>query len=520
MRYKSIFIMLAAFITLSFAALLFTSCSSADSSLSSYTVLSPTVNPGETLTGDDFIMVSEFASSSYTVTIDGDTDTDEPGFHSTTITVKSESGSEKSYAVTYTVRSPIYDSIRVEAGTESLTVEAFINKSVVSDDDDTVFSFANEEAVNEALSTVGTYKIAIYADKTLMYSSLIIEDTTPPAADPVTVYITSVYVTPTASDFVTNIVDIGEVTCEFAENYDFVTTEDISVTIILTDASGNTSEVVSLATCSVDSEAPVILGVHSITAVAGESIDYKDGVTVTDNSGENISVKVDVSRVDTSTAGTYEITYSATDSSGNTTYERASVIITDKEAVSSSVLTDAAKAVYVSLDISGKTKYEVAYAIYTWVNTNISYSEVGASELGFTEAAYDGLTELVGDSYTYMAVSEVLLGLAGIDTLEIERIGSDEEFYWLLVDVGDGWYHFDACRHYSGMNFECFMRTDAELEEYCAAYGIEYYYLFDESKYPTRATTSYYEVETEDTSSDVFTSEDGTSDDTSSDVLI
>ncbi|MCD7783734.1 MAG: hypothetical protein LUI15_07615, partial [Firmicutes bacterium] len=302
MRYKSIFIMLAAFITLSFAALLFTSCSSADSSLSSYTVLSPTVNPGETLTGDDFIMVSEFASSSYTVTIDGDTDTDEPGFHSTTITVKSESGSEKSYDVTYTVRSPIYDSIRVEAGTESLTVEAFINKSVVSDDDDTVFSFANEEAVNEVLSTVGTYKIAIYADKTLMYSSLIIEDTTPPSADSVTVYITSVYVTPTASDFVTNIVDIGEVTCEFAENYDFVTTEDISVTIILTDASGNTSEVVSLATCSVDSEAPVILGVHNITALVGESIDYKDGVTVTDNSGENISVKVDVSRVDTSTA--------------------------------------------------------------------------------------------------------------------------------------------------------------------------------------------------------------------------
>ena len=57
----------------------------------------------------------------------------------------------------------------------------------------------------------------------------------------------------------------------FKEEYNFNTTDDIYVTIILTDEAGNRSEVTSFATCSVDTEPPVISGVKDIEVVVGGS---------------------------------------------------------------------------------------------------------------------------------------------------------------------------------------------------------------------------------------------------------
>jgi len=55
------------------------------------------------------------------------------------------------------------------------------------------------------------------------------------------------------------------------------------------------------------------------------------GATATDNSGEAISVVTDNSAVDTSAAGTYTVTYSATDSSGNQGTATRSVVVASAE---------------------------------------------------------------------------------------------------------------------------------------------------------------------------------------------
>lgn len=68
----------------------------------------------------------------------------------------------------------------------------------------------------------------------------------------------------------------------------------------------------------VDTTKPIILGVRKLKAKIGESVLYKKGVTVNDNAEGDVKLDVDVSQVDYSKVGTYNVTYKATDASKNT----------------------------------------------------------------------------------------------------------------------------------------------------------------------------------------------------------
>ena len=68
--------------------------------------------------------------------------------------------------------------------------------------------------------------------------------------------------------------------------------------------------------CNRDNESPVITGNESITVIRGEGIDLLEGVTVTDNSGGKITTEV-TGDYDFNKVGTYNLKYTATDSSGN-----------------------------------------------------------------------------------------------------------------------------------------------------------------------------------------------------------
>ncbi len=470
-------------------------------SSSSYTVISPSVNPGGTLTGEDFIMQSEFSGSEFTVILNDEIDTSEPGLHSVSITVKNDNGYERTLTATYTVRSYLKDSVRIEAGSGVASVGSFINGEVVKNPAEHSFRFEDELLV--ASYTLGSHIVGIYVDDALLYSTLIIEDTVAPTATPSTVYITAATGTPKPESFVTDIVDATGVICEFKENYDFNTTSDISVIIILTDEAGNKTEVESLATCSVDTEPPVILGVKDIEVVVGGAVSYKSGITVTDNSGESLKVTVDNSRVNLNEVGTYEISYSATDSAGNTAIERATVTVTEEPKAAAEEMQALAKKIYKKyiLTENDMTAWDIAFAIYNWTHDSITYVDIETTIDDSIQAAYDGMSEFKGDCLTYMSVAEALLKEAGIPCKRIERLvyTGEANHYWLLVDIGDGWYHFDACWRLRNKPFEPFLRTDAELAAYCEEYDIAYYYRFDKSKYPARGTVSYYETATDTT---------------------
>lgn len=147
-----------------------------------------------------------------------------------------------------------------------------------------------------------------------------------------------------------------------------------------------------------------------------------------------------------------------------------------------------------SITTSDMTKLQKARAIFDYVKGGIRYT--GSSDKSsWKQGAYTGMTAFAGDCFTYYAVSRALLTAAGIDNLEVQRVGGPTSHYWNLVDCGDGWYHFDATPRSSKMPyFVSFMFTDQEAADYTKKAGRNYY-TFDGSLYPARAGGS-------DTSSD------------------
>ena len=67
----------------------------------------------------------------------------------------------------------------------------------------------------------------------------------------------------------------------------------------------------------VDTTKPVFNGLNDLAVSINTTPDLKAGVEVSDNSLEEIKYKIDDKKIDTSKEGTYEVTYSAKDSSGN-----------------------------------------------------------------------------------------------------------------------------------------------------------------------------------------------------------
>ncbi len=485
-------ILSAALILLALALL---SCGSKDAG--AYTVLTPVVNPGDVLSGDDFIMASAFSSARFTVTIDGETPTGAPGYYEAAITVRDSHGGEHKHKCGYTVRSYLSDSVRIEMG-QPVTVDKFINKKVASWQ---TRSFVFEDPLAVAGFGLGTHTVKIMVDGASYSSTLILEDTTPPAAQPVTVHITS-KTSPRAEDFVSGIKDATSVACTFKEVYDFNTTDDIPVTIVLTDEAGNVTEVTALATCAVDTTAPEIHNVRDITVYAGDSPSYREGVTVTDDSGEVPRLEVDVSRVNPNKVGTYEITYSATDSSGNEAIVHATVHVIERPAVSEDEVRAAAKDIFEKqiVPAAGNNKYSRALAIFNWMKSSLTFDSKAKNNVDDPLGeAYNILRGKKGGAYAYMLAASELLRCADISSTQIMRLAyaGESAHWWLLVDLGDGYgpHHFDASPRSVGASFDVFLLTDAELESYCLTNGIEYYYRFDKSKYPARGTTSYYSDE-------------------------
>ena len=82
----------------------------------------------------------------------------------------------------------------------------------------------------------------------------------------------------------------------------------------------------------VDKEAPVITFNPSLKIEEGQTIDLLSGVSITDNSNEEIPVTVE-GEYDTNTPNIYELVYVAKDSSGNETKEKFQLEVTKKPVV-------------------------------------------------------------------------------------------------------------------------------------------------------------------------------------------
>jgi hypothetical protein len=280
--------------------------------------------------------------------------------------------------------------------------------------------------------------------------------------------------------FITELEDADEVTVTYKNKPDFSQLGEQQFTLVLMDHSGNTTELTATMTIQEDTQAPEFRGVSDKVVYIGESVSYKKGVTVSDNKDKELSFSVDSSKVNLKKEGSYPVTYTAKDSAGNKATKTIHIEV-KKFVVSEDTVNELCDEVMGEITNPNMTNREVAYAIYKWIKRNISYSG-DSDKSDWLAEAYRGLTKRSGDCFTYFAVAQAMLTRAGIDNMEVRRVGGRTRHYWNLVNCGDGWYHFDSCPNKDHM--ESFMLTDKQVEEYTKKRGNNYY-TFDKSLYPS-----------------------------------
>lgn len=462
-----------------------------------YEISTPSVALGEPLSAEDFVKITSGAA---TVTTGYPVSTAKVGSHAVVVTVTPEDGNPLFVNCSYTVASPVIEELTAELGEPMPSPSDYIDKELLKnqfgiENADGLYTVSYETAPVEG--TLGTQSLRLRVDSMTFDVSLTVKDTIPPEADPVSMILTNGMHTPAPEDFVGKVRDASEVTLSFLEEYDFSYPHDFDVKILLTDTSGNETVVTASVHCLIDNEPPVLTVEGDLYVTVGKTVSYKGGVTATDNSGDPI-LTIDNSAVDLNTKGVYEIIYTATDKAGNTTTAVRKLFVVEELPPEESEVLAMAKDVYDKYIVTreGMTKLEIARAIYDWCYNVITFDMKGTDRsLGPIKLAYDGFSTHKGDCYTYMITAKYLFLIADIPTVEVTRLRYEGEsnHFWLLVDVGDGWYHFDATSRSTGRGTDTFMLTDAELADFCTRFNVPHYFRFQHDAYPERATDSYFD---------------------------
>lgn len=378
---------------------------------------------------------------------------------------------------------PIKDVVVWEAGETGFAAELF-----KTDPDDNFELDCNISSID--FQTVGRYKIDITVRNRIYSSVLQVVDTTAPAAESVMKQIYN-FETVTAEELVSNVTDISEVAIDFVGDPDLHTVGTRAVQISITDIFGNQSIVTSELTVIKDLIAPVFSEMEDLVVCIGDTISYKKGVSVTDNRDASVDFSIDSSQVNTDIIGTYTATYTATDSDGNTTTVERKVVIQDKPVIDYELVEAMAQDVIAKIISADMSDHQIIDTIFKWVKRNMTYTS--SSETDIPNAAYVGFTKKRGDCYNYFAVTKLLLDCCDIENMEVQRYNASSSHYWLLVNIGTGWYHYDTTPQHKLYPYSCFMKTDEEIWEYASnrGDGRTDYYNFDTSLYPDRATEKY-----------------------------
>ena len=219
----------------------------------------------------------------------------------------------------------------------------------------------------------------------------------------------------------------------------------------------------------VDTEPPVIEGEPFQVIYIGNTASYRSYVTVSDNMDKNVKLDIDSSKVLLHQEGKYTVIYTAADKAGNTTVKEVEIRVEPKpaELIEKEKVEAAADQILEEIIKPEMTPREKARAIYNWVRMNIYYDGNYQNNTDWVKAASDGFRNRRGDCYVYFGTAKALLNQVEISNMDIVKKGGGH--YWSLVDLGEGWYHYDTTPRKTGGEF--FMLTDAEITKYSKEIG-------------------------------------------------
>ena len=300
-------------------------------------------------------------------------------------------------------------------------------------------------------SGIGTYTITSVDGDHTCTCTVTVADTTAPTLElnKVSVYLTEPV---EEKDFIKAYSDIsGQVTVTMVTKLDLSKEGSYTVTFEATDPSGNVTRLDTTLEILKDAVGPAFSGMKTITVNKNATPDFTKGVKAVDARDGQVEFTVDTSKVRLNTAGTYYAVYTATDSTGNTTTYRRTVIVNYDSADVDALVKSIAKKLPAD-----------AEKLRDYVRNNIRYSHNwgGADpSKGTPEASYVyvwyGFKNKSGNCYVHALCLEALLKEKGFETQLIWA--TDKSHYWNIVKIDGKWYHIDATpgnRHtkYSLMN--------------------------------------------------------------------
>jgi len=376
-----------------------------------------------------------------------------------------------------TVVEKVKEALIIELGAELPEAEDFllVEDSIASYITDISFIHSLEE---------GIYDIFLLVDGEEAVSTLQIKDTIPPALvlqanetwlnKPLEV---GSFVDYNASEDNSDSFEVS-----YEEEPDWTLEGEQIVAVIATDSAGNNTRQITKVLIKKDEKAPVVT-VTDIDVKVDGTVSYKKAVSYYDDidTKEEMKLSIERSAVNLKEVGTYEVTYTVTDCSGNSTSVVGWVNVLEKSPdwEDEEAIHDKAREILNSILEEEMTDREKAKEIYSWIKSHVWY--IDHSEKGnYMRGAYEGLFQRQGDCFVYAATAKELLTMAQIPNIDIIKSTTNPSHYWNLVYIEDGWYHFDSTPRYDKSEF--FLLTDAELEAYSSAHRNTH--IFDRSLYP------------------------------------
>lgn len=392
---------------------------------------------------------------------------------------------------------PVIDVVTVEAGGEVPAAAAFLKDSAQGM---VIYYLSDVSQMNtaepgdypeELACGEGTYKVTIR-----------VQDTTPPSAQVRDVIVEKG--TPVKpEDFIISMSDATAITASFLDNVNTDEAGSRQVRILLLDAAGNKTILAPTLTVDVDNIPPVISVPLYRELFEGDTIAYRADLVVTDDRDPDPRVEIDSSGVNLKVPGTYTVTYTATDKSGNKAVATATVVVRSLEELntpegkySEAALHRKFSKLLPQIIDDNMSDIEKLFHIWIYVREHIEYVSHSDKD-SWVREAIRGLNDGTGDCFTFYAAMRAFMEEAGFETVSVHREGGSTQHFWSLVKVNGKWYHIDSCpraeKRYA--YWYCFLRTDEELLKFGIKgtpgfddYECNYYYQFDTSAYPASAT--------------------------------
>lgn len=324
-------------------------------------------------------------------------------------------------------------------------------------------SFKGDSPATLPEDSCGSHTLIIQCDGREYPVTYLVTEDIPPTAEAVTVRAEAGSL-PEPESFVDQIVDHSEVTVTYAELPDLLTVGSKAVTLVLTDAFGNCTQVEAELEVVPAQNGPEFTGLEELHIQVGSTISYKAGVSATDPQDGRLTFTVEPGDVDNKKVGTYTAYYTATDSDGHSLRVPRTIVIQDE---AEAAVESYAKAVIEKIITEDMTRDQIILEIYRYTKKNVQF--VGSSDKSsIVHAAYEGFSTGKGDCYTYYAMNVILLDMLGIENLEVARVGGTSNHWWNLVLYEDGkYYHVDSCPKAIYLEGQTYYKmTQSDLEAY------------------------------------------------------